>query len=398
MNSNNTTPSTEDLRRWRLVLGKESASNCSANLSEEDLRMDSALETLYDSDGGDGSDNRGGLGASSPKVARWLGDIRKYFPSPVVQVMQKDAIDRLGLDQLLLEPEILSQTEPDVHLVSTLMSLNRVIPKKTRETARLVVRQLVDQLLKKLEEPTKQAVQGALARNIRNPRPKLRDIDWNRTIKANLSTYQPEYKTIIPEKLVGFGRKQSSLKDVVLCIDQSGSMGASVIYSSIFGAVMASLPSISTRFVVFDTAVVDLTENLNDPVDILFGTQLGGGTDIHKALTYCEKHISRPSDTVMVLISDLEEGGNQAQMLKTAKRLKESGVQLVTLLALSDDGQPWYCHRNAGYFSKLGIPVFACTPDQFPGLMAAALAKKDLHLWARGQGIRTEVGKQPQIL
>lgn len=391
---NDKKPNAEDLRRWRLVLGKEGAPGLTPNLSGENQRMDSALESLYEGGNGDGGGRGGGLGASSPKVARWLGDIRKYFPSSVVQVMQKDAIDRLGLDQLLLEPEILSQTEPDVHLVSTLMSLNRVIPKKTQETARQVVRQLVEQLLKKLEQPTKQAVQGALARNIRNPRPKLRDIDWQRTIKANLSTYQPDYKAIIPEKLVGFGRRQSSLKDVVLCIDQSGSMGASVIYSSIFGAVMASLPSLSTRFVVFDTAVVDLTENLNDPVDILFGTQLGGGTDIHKALSYCEKQITRPSDTVMVLISDLEEGGNQAQMIKTAKRLKESGVQLVTLLALSDEGQPWYCHRNAARFSKLGIPVFACTPDQFPELMAAALAKKDLHLWARGQGIRTELKKQ----
>jgi len=365
-------------------------------LSADDLRMDAALEALYGGGGdddGSGASRRGGLGSSSPKVARWLGDIRRYFPADVVQVMQKDAIERLNLTQLLLEPEILEQAEPDVHLVSTLLNLNHLIPAETRETARQVVRQLVDQLLKKLEQPTRQALQGALARNIRNPRPRLSEIDWHRTIRANLHNYQPEHQTVVPEKLVGYGRRRSSLKDVVLCIDQSGSMGPSVIYSSIFGAVMASLPSISTRFVLFDTAVVDLTDELHDPVDLLFGAQLGGGTDIHKALTYCEGHITRPYDTVMVLISDLEEGGSSSGMLKTAARLVDAGVTLVTLLALSDEGQPYYDSHHAAQFAALGIPVFACTPHQFPDLMAAALSKKDLHLWAKGQGIAAKKGK-----
>ncbi|MGJ8638632.1 MAG: VWA domain-containing protein [Opitutaceae bacterium] len=381
------TPDTEQLRRWRLLLG-EPAQDHTPTLSEDDLRMDQALEALYDSDG---QGMGGGMGSSNPKVNRWLGDIRRYFPTSVVQVLQKDAIERLNLQQLLLEPEFLSQAEPDVHLVSSLLHLNHLIPNKTRETARQVVRTLVDQLLKRLEQPTRNAVQGTLARNIRNPRPRLNEIDWHRTIRANLHTYQPEHKTIIPEKLVGYGRKRSSLKDVILCIDQSGSMAPSVIYSSIFGAVMASLPSISTRFVLFDTAVVDLTDDLKDPVDLLFGTQLGGGTDIHKALTYCEGHVSRPKDTVMVLISDLCEGGSQKGMLQTAARLVASGVTVVTLLALSDEGKPYADERNAAKFAALGIPVFACTPDQFPDLMAAALSKKDIHLWAKQAGIKTKL-------
>ncbi|GHC64040.1 VWA domain-containing protein [Roseibacillus persicicus] len=373
-----------ELKRWRLLLG-EPANDLSPKLSQDDLRMDQALEALYDQDSGG---RAGGLGASNPNVSRWLGDIRKYFPSSVVQVMQKDAIERLNLQQLLLEPEILAEAEPDIHLVSSLLSLNHLIPAKTRETAREVVRKLVEELLRKLEQPTRSAVQGALARHLRNPRPKLKEIDWPRTIKANLKTYQPEYKTIIPEKLVGFGRKQSSLKDVVLCIDQSGSMAASIIYSSIFGAVMASLPAVSTRFVLFDTAVVDLTDDLKDPVDLLFGTQLGGGTDINKAMRYCEDHITRPSDTTFVLISDLLEGGDARPMLKTAARMVDAGVTVIALLALSDEGKPWYCEKNSASFAALGIPVFACTPDQFPDLMAAALSKKDLHLWAKQFGIR----------
>ena len=369
----------ERLRRWRLVLGSEPAGCLGVSLSAEDGRMDEALEALYDA-----GQKKGGLGGSNPKVARWLGDIRRYFPSEVVQVMQKDAIERLDLKQLLLEPEVLTQAEPDVHLVSTLISLNRIIPEKTRETARMVVRKLVDQLLRKLEQPTRQAVQGALSRSLRNRRPRLTEIDWHRTIRANLRNYLPEHKTIVPETLIGYGRRRSSLRDVVLCIDQSGSMAPSVVYSSIFGAVMASMPALSTRFVLFDTAVVDLTNELNDPVDLLFGTQLGGGTDIHKALTYCESQITRPADTVMVLVSDLCEGGSVAGMMKTAARLKESGVQLISLLALSDEGKPWYDAKNAAAFAEMDIPVFACTPDRFPDLMAAALAKKDLKLWASG--------------
>lgn len=369
----------ERLRRWRLVLGSEPAASLGVSLSAEDGRMDEALEALYDA-----AQQRGGLGGSNPKVARWLGDIRRYFPSEVVQVMQKDAIERLDLKQLLLEPEVLTQAEPDVHLVSTLISLNRIIPEKTRETARMVVRKLVDQLLRKLEQPTRQAVQGALSRSLRNRRPRLTEIDWHRTIRANLRNYLPEHKTIVPETLIGYGRRRSSLRDVVLCIDQSGSMAPSVVYSSIFGAVMASMPALSTRFVLFDTAVVDLTNELNDPVDLLFGTQLGGGTDIHKALTYCESQITRPADTVMVLVSDLCEGGSVAGMMKAAARLKESSVQLISLLALSDEGKPWYDAKNAAAFAELDIPVFACTPDRFPDLMAAALAKKDLKLWSAG--------------
>lgn len=382
----------ERLRRWRLMLGKEPAACLEVELGSDGDRMDAALAALYDADDAEDPDResgprgRGGLGASSPNVARWLGDIRKYFPVEVVKVMQKDAIERLDLKQLLMEPEILSQAEADIHLVSTLVSLNRMIPEKSRETARSVVRRLVRELLRKLEQPTRQAVSGALSRSLRNRRPRLREIDWLRTIRANLHNYLPEHRAIVPEQLVGYGRRRSSLKEVVLCIDQSGSMASSVIYSSIFGAVMASMPALSTRFVAFDTAVVDLSENLRDPVDLLFGVQLGGGTDIHRALVYCEQRLSRPADTVMVLISDLEEGGSVAGMLQAAERIRKSGVQLIALLSLSDEGKPRYDHRNAAALAALDIPVFACTPDRFPDLMAAALAKRDLTLWLEAGG------------
>jgi len=368
--------SDELLRRWRLILGGQANDGTGINLSDADVRMDAAMEALYD------NDRKGGLGPSSPNVARWLGDIRTFFPSSVVQVMQKDALQRLNLTQMLLEKEMLENIEPDVHLVASLMTLSRVIPDKTKDTARQVVRKVVDELMRKLAQPTRQAITGSLNRSARNRRPRHNEINWPATIQKNLKHYQPEYKTIIPEEKIGYGRKRSSLKDIVLCLDQSGSMGASVVYSGIFGSVMASIPAVKTKMVVFDTAVADLTEELTDPVELLFGVQLGGGTDIHAALTYCRQIITRPADTVLVLITDLYEGGDETGMRKRAAELVAAGVQLIVLLALNDDGAPGYDQRNAQYLSDLGVPVFACTPDKFPDLMAAALSKQDIAIWA----------------
>jgi hypothetical protein len=367
----------ERLEKWRLILGSHNNSDKTGfELKGDALKMDKTLEALYD------NDRKGGLGASSPNVSRWLGDIRNYFPTTVVQVMQQDALKRLNLTAMLLEPEMLQEVTPDVHLVANLMSLSRAIPEETKDTARQVVRKVVDDLLKKLASPMQQAVSGALNRSVRSRRPKHNEIDWNTTIRKNLKSYQPDYQTIIPEQLFGYGRKRRSLKDVVLCIDQSGSMGTSVVYSGIFGAVMASLPAIETKMVVFDTAVVDLTEELSDPVDLLFGVQLGGGTDINAALSYCQSIIRRPQDTVLVLITDLYEGGNQAEMLRRAAELIASGVDVIVLLALNDEGAPYYDHSNAARFNAMGAPVFACTPDLFPDLMAAALSKQDISQWA----------------
>lgn len=376
----------DKLTKWRLILGQEaSEETLNVPLSAEALGMDKVLQALYD------AERKGGLGSSSPHVNRWLGDIRKYFTTPVVQVMQKDALERLNLQQMLLEPEMLQSVEPDVHLVSMLLSLNRVMPEKTKETAREVVRKVVQELEKKLQNPMRQAILGSLSRSVKNRRPRSKEIDWAQTIRANLKHYQKEYHTIIPEVLRGIGRKGSSLKDIILCVDQSGSMASSVVYAGIFGAVMASIPAVNTKMVVFDTAVADLTEDLNDPVDLLFGTQLGGGTDINKALAYCEGLIRQPSDTVLVLITDLYEGGNAQEMLKRMASMKTSGVQMAVLLALNDEGKPFYDHQMAGKVASLDITSFACTPDLFPDLMAAAINKTDLKTWAAKQGMSANI-------
>lgn len=365
----------ERIRRWRLMLGGQDNDGIKQSLGGDDAVIDLALSALYNSRDDD-KGRTADLGASSPRVARWLGDIRKYFPASVVTIMQKDALERLNLKRMLLEPELLSSMVPDVNLVATLAALGSAMPNKTRDTARQVVRKVVDELLRKLENPTRAAIQGALNKASLNRRPRHSEINWNRTIQLNLKHYQKDYKTIVAERRVGWGRKRSSLKDIILLVDQSGSMATSVVYSSIFAAVLASIPAVSTKLVVFDTAVVDLTEKLSDPVEVIFGTQLGGGTDINRAVAYAQTLVRRSEETILILISDLFEGGNSQEMLKRIHSLAGAGVKIIALLALNDEGAPAFDHRHAAYLAQMDIPAFACTPDLFPDLMAQAIRKK----------------------
>jgi Mg-chelatase subunit ChlD len=399
----------ERMRRWRLLLGAAAEPSLGAGtgtgegtgdgpgagpgegpgteLSAADGAIDAALAALYDADQ-DAGPRSAGLAASAPRVARWLGDIRTYFPSTVVQVMQRDAIDRLNLKQLLLEPEMLASIEPDIHLAGTLISLNRIMPEATAATARQVVGRVVADVERRIADKTRSAVSGALNRAARARRPKHRDIDWNRTIAANLARYQPAYQTVIPERLVGYGRRQQTVaRDIVLAIDQSGSMASSVVYASVFGAVLASVRALRTSLVAFDTSVADLTPLLTDPVDVLFGTQLGGGTDISQAVAYCASLVTRPRDTVLILISDLFEGGDEAELLARLGALRAAGVRVVALLALSDDGAPAYDASNAAALGELGIPAFACTPDAFPDLLALAIDGGDIAAWAQREAL-----------
>ncbi|WP_204369052.1 VWA domain-containing protein [Methylocucumis oryzae] len=349
-------------------------------LSKEDIQLDNLLSQLYPN--GEAAERSAGLGGSAPKVSRWLGDIRERFPANVVKVLQKDAFERLNLTAMLLQPEMLDGIEPDIHLVATVISLKHLVPAQSKDTARRLVQKLVDELLARLRSKTEQALRGSLNRAARKQRPLPSDIDWGRTIRANLKHYQPEYNSIIPERLIGFGRKKPQhLKEVFLCVDQSGSMATSVIYASIFAAVMASIPALKTQLVVFDTAVVDLTEQLADPVDVLFGVQLGGGTDINRAVGYCQQQLSKPRDTTFILITDLYEGGDGNSLLARIAELKNSGATVITLLALNDDGAPSYDQRMAQHFANLDVPTFACTPDKFPDLMATALNGGDIAQW-----------------
>jgi Mg-chelatase subunit ChlD len=377
---------TEVRRRWRLLLGEPAAESLDVELGGLEVGMDQALAAVYDAEPGMSDQptaRTGGLGTSAPQVARWLGDIRRYFPTSVVQVLQRDAIERLGLASLLLEPELLSTVEPNVDLAATLLSLNSAMPETTKATARLVVGQVLEEIERRIGLRTRAAVTGALNRASRTRRPRLVDVDWPATIGRNLQHYVPEFHTVIPQRLVGYGRASRSLgKDIIVAVDQSGSMAESLVYAAVFGATLASIRTVRTSLVAFDTEIIDLTEKLSDPVGVLFGCQLGGGTDINRAIAYCQQLISRPSDTILVLISDLIEGGAPGEMQRRIADLVRSGVSVVALLALSDSGAPAFDHEHAAALTDLGVPAFACTPDNFPDLLAVALAGGDVAGWA----------------
>lgn len=385
----------QELTRWRLILGpsaeqqlEEMSGSASGGLLNDELRlMDEALAAIYDDTAGGteaeaGSGRRSaGLGPSAPRLSKWLGDIRRFFPTDVVSVIQADAIERKGLTQLLFEPETLAQVKPDIRMVATLLSLKGKIPEKTKDTARQLVRAVVEEIKKRLESDIRRAVTGALNRRRHSPLPSLAGTDWKTTIRRNLKHYNQEHGILIPERFYFFDRARRSKEwTVILDIDQSGSMADSVIYASVIGSIFASLPALNTRVVVFDTEVVDLSEQCaDDPVDMLFGVQLGGGTDINKSVAYCEQFITEPRKTLFILISDLYEGGNQAQLLRRMEALTESGVKVISLLALSDTGVPSYDEAVAKRLAKMGIPCFGCTPDLLPELVEGALRGNDLN-------------------
>ena len=382
----------EQIRRWRLILGKsaqealEQQCGQAPTISASDAEMDEALAAIYDETHSvePGQRRSAGLGASAPRLAKWLGDIRNYFKQDVVTVIQQDAIERRGLKQLLFEPEMLRNVQPNIQLVGTLMSLKGQIPERTKETARMVVREVVEEIKKRLEQKIRQAVLGALNRREHSPLPNASSIDWKWTIGRNLKNYSPELKTIVPERVYFYSRAQRSNNwTVIVDMDQSGSMADSVVYGAVCGSIFASLPALDTHVVAFDTEVVDLTDKCgNDPVDMLFGVQLGGGTDINKSVGYCEQFIKEPKQTLFILITDLFEGGNEPQLVRRMREMVESGVRAVCLLALSDSGVPSYDEGLARKLSALGIPCFGCTPNLLPELLEAALRGSDLKSFA----------------
>lgn len=374
--------------RWRLILGENASAFSDVELSNEESLMDAALAAIYsrEVDSETGTGKSAGRGKSVPNLAKWLTDVRSFFPSDIVSVIQTDAIERKGLTKLLLEPETLKNVKPDISMVGTLMSLKGQIPEKSKDTARELVRAVVDEIMKRLEQDLRRAVTGALNKKEHSPISSFSTIDWKRTINRNLKNYNPDRKTIVPEKFYFFERNQRHKSwNVILDIDQSGSMSDSIIYSSVMGSIFASMPALDTHVVVFDTEVTDLTEACrNDPVDMLFGIQLGGGTDINKSVAYCQSLITNPRKTMFILISDLYEGGVRKGLLRRLGEMHADGVKVITLLSLSDGGKPDYDASLAKEISKLGIACFACTPDRLPELVEAAVKGTDLKRFEEG--------------
>lgn len=385
----------ERLKRWRLILGAESEDRFSKmqgsdggglGLSAEELMMDQALAAIYNqtSSGGfgNGPGGRGaGRGPSNPQITRWLGDVRTLFEQDMIKIIQADAVERCGLKQLLLEPEMLEQMEPDVGMASTILMLKDQIPKASKESVRGFIRKIVEELNRLLADDIRRAVTAAINRRQHSPIPSASALDFDNTIKNGLKNYNPQLKKIIPDHYYFFDRTTTSAANkytIILDVDQSGSMGESVIYSSVISCVLASMASLKTRIVAFNTKVVDLTEKCDDPVDLLFGFQLGGGTDINQSVAYCQQFIEKPQKTLFFLVSDLYEGGNRAALLRRMEEMKASGVQVVSLLAIADGGRPYYDTTVAGRLAALGIPCFACNPQMLPELLKRTLKGEDL--------------------
>ncbi|WP_207734069.1 VWA domain-containing protein [Anaerotruncus colihominis] len=378
------------LARWRLILGAQAQERLermgACGLTEEQLLMDQALGAIYGGDTGeDALSGRGaGSGPSSPRISKWLGDVRALFDREIVTVIQSDAIERRGLRQLLFEPELLQNLEPDIGLASTLMTLRDQIPKRSKESVRAFIKKIVEEINRMLENDIRRAVTAALNRRAHSPLPSAAALDYKLTIERNLKNYNPDLKTILPERFFFFDRSNRTNNwTVILDIDQSGSMGESVIFSSIMACILASMNAIKTRIVAFDTSITDLTEKSDDPVDLLYGIQLGGGTDINRSVAYCQQFIEQPAKTLFFLISDLDEGGSQASLLRRLEDMKASGVTVISLLAVSDSGSPYYSAHMAQRVSALGIPCFACTPQLLPQLLEAALKGHDLTVFER---------------
>ena len=381
------------LRRWRLILGSEAQKRMEGmgdgpDLSQEDLMMDTALDAIYNRDMKFGFGGGAGKGASSPQISRWLGDVRTLFDKDIVKIIQSDAMERCGLKQLIFEPELLENIEPDMHMASMILTLKDQIPKKSKENAREFIRKIVEQINALLETDLKRAVTASINRKLHSPIPSASALDFQTTIRKGIKDYNTKLKKIIPQKYYFFERSATTAANkytVILDIDQSGSMGESVIYSSIMSCILASMSAIKTKVVAFDTNIVDLSEKCEDPIDLLFGFTLGGGTDIEKSIKYCTKYIENPKKTIFFLISDLEEGGNRAGLLRRLTQMKEDSVIVICLLAISDSGKPYYDANMAQRIANNGIPCFAAAPQMLPRLLEKAMKNEDMSEFATGK-------------
>ncbi len=358
--------------RWRLLLGDTSGEGRSvaplAELTPAWQQLDDVVGDLYD------EDRRGGMAKSSAKLTDWLGRLRENFPNESVAVMQRDALERYGLTKLLTDPVILESLEPDIHLAATLIQLGKAMPDAARAKADAIVAHIARQLSLKLEEPLLRSVRAALASaELRTQSKPTRHTHWPRTIQRNLKHYQPSLKTIVPEHFVNRTALAKGLRNVHILIDQSASMATSAIHAALGAAIMAKVPSLNVRLVAFDTEIADLSGLLHDPVETLFGVQLGGGTDIHRALRYEEPFIREPTRSLLVLITDLYEGGSVAGTVQRVDALIQSGVRVIVLLAISAEGKPSYDKGLAEVLATLGASVFSTTPEAFPEMMGDAL-------------------------
>ena len=368
------TPDGNQVRRWRLVLGKYADANLpSDGFNRSDRRMDQALDYLYDrelSGRGLRSDKKkprfGSLNRSQLTPLKWLGEVQSLFPASVCEAIQSHALDRYQMTELLNDSKLLDALEPNQDLLKSLVALKGQANPEVQQKIRDVARTVVEEIMRRLKPRVSRAFAGTPNRYQRSQFKAMQNFDWRATIRENLKNYDPDRGAIIADNLRFFSRMRRKLPwTIILCIDQSGSMLDSVIYSAVMAAILAGLPSVKLHLVVFDTSVVDLTEQVEDPVEILMSVQLGGGTDIGRAVSYCEGLIQQPTRSVFVLVSDFCEGAPPSVLVSAVRRMAEARVTLLGLAALDDHAAPDYDRGMAEKLSAAGMKIAALTPDRF---------------------------------
>lgn len=355
------------VERWRLVLGRYSAQQLgSAAAGSGEARMAEALDYLYGREyEGRGVRPEGGLEASSPTLLHWLGEVRELFPRETAEVVEKHALDRYGLTELVTDPQTLARLEPNEQLLKTLLALRGHLSGEVLTVARRIIRTVVEELRRRLETDVRRSFSGRLGRERHSPMPVAANVDLPGTIRANLEHYDPETRRLVLERVLYFERNTRRLRwDVIICVDQSGSMAGSVIHSAVMAGILAGLPAFRVRLVVFDTSVVDLTSQADDPVEVLLQVQLGGGTDIAQAVRYCAQLVEVPERTVLVLVTDFCEGGPVGELVRQVRGLAEARVRLLGLAALDGEANPFYDRQVAEQLAACGMEIAALTPGR----------------------------------
>jgi hypothetical protein len=363
------------LNRWRLVLGSMSDNSLSFSGSDREIMsfedMEQLLDYLYSHAQGDDvrgesiSDRSGGLGESQLTAAKWITKVRELFPKQTAEVLERHALDEFKMTELLTDKKVLEQMKPDMSLLKTVLQLKHLMKGEVLETAKKIARAVAEELSEKLAQSTRQALTGRLDRNSRSAVRSARNIDIHKTIRRNLKNYDKENETLMLKDVYFSSRvKKYNKKTVIIAVDESGSMLGSVIYSAVMAQIMSKLPFAEIKLVIFDTEIVDLSGMVEDPVEVMMSVQLGGGTDIGKALSYCESLIQTPSDTCVLCVTDLCEGGYPHILLNTAQNIMTSGAKLSFLTALDECANPVYDKNMGQHLADMGAFVGALTPDQ----------------------------------
>ncbi len=363
------------LNRWRLVLGSMSDNSLSFSGSDREIMsfedMEQLLDYLYCHAQGDDvrgesiSDRSGGLGESQLTAAKWITKVRELFPKQTAEVLERHALDEFKMTELLTDKKVLEQMKPDMSLLKTVLQLKHLMKGEVLETAKKIARAVAEELSEKLAQSTRQALTGRLDRNSRSPVRSARNIDIHKTIRRNLKNYDKENETLVLKDVYFSSRvKKYNKKTVIIAVDESGSMLGSVIYSAVMAQIISKLPFAEIKLVIFDTEIVDLSGMVEDPVEVMMSVQLGGGTDIGKALSYCESLIQTPSDTCVLCVTDLCEGGYPHILLNTAQNIMTSGAKLSFLTALDECANPVYDKNMGQLLADMGAFVGALTPDQ----------------------------------